>query len=64
LQPKADGSILRVSVSVGIAVKSGDDLVAGQLMNDADVALYEAKRDGRNCVRLAKAPVEQLASIA
>jgi len=61
---RAGDSIIQVSVSVGIAVESGHDLVGGQLMNDADVALYEAKKDGRNRVRLANAPVERMASIA
>lgn len=48
------GSELDVRCSVGVAVAlpvSGTSL--DELLEDADVALYRAKAEGRNCVRLA-----------
>lgn len=47
-----EGRTLRLEVSVGIASlgREGDDLDA--LLGRADAALYEAKRQGRNCVVL------------
>ena len=42
----------RVTISAGVAahvLRSADD--AHRLLRSADVALYQAKRDGRNCVR-------------
>jgi diguanylate cyclase (GGDEF)-like protein len=38
---------IRVTASVGIAI--GDRSSAGELLRDADIALYEAKAKGRNC---------------
>ena len=38
---------LRVGASIGIAV--GDRATAGELLRDADVALYEAKAAGKGC---------------
>lgn len=45
---------LRVTVSSGIAVSHGGEELT-QLINRADLALYEAKEAGRNCVRVARA---------
>lgn len=43
---------VRITVSIGAAAQVPDAAVPGeQLMERADRALYEAKRDGRNCVR-------------
>ncbi len=39
-----------VTVSMGIAVSNSGDLDVERLLNQADVALYEAKRNGRNRV--------------
>jgi diguanylate cyclase (GGDEF)-like protein/PAS domain S-box-containing protein len=45
------GHSLRVSASIGVAI--ADDLTtAASLVHDADLALYEAKRQGRNCFRI------------
>lgn len=40
-----------VTVSVGVAVGTGGD--AANLLREVDAALYRAKFDGRNCLRLA-----------
>lgn len=43
-----------ITVSVGIAARVPDpDETAGSLLSEADEALYRAKHDGRNCVRVA-----------
>jgi diguanylate cyclase len=45
---------LRVTVSSGIAASREDEEIT-QLINRADTALYEAKKAGRNCLRIAQA---------
>jgi diguanylate cyclase (GGDEF)-like protein len=40
-----------ISVSIGIAI-SGDGCTADEMLRHADMALYEAKSGGRDCVRL------------
>lgn len=42
--------LLRVTCSLGVGERSGEDRDAGALMGRADRALYEAKRGGRNRV--------------
>jgi diguanylate cyclase (GGDEF)-like protein len=39
------------SVSVGVAIAPVDGLTPDRLLKSADLALYKAKADGRNCVR-------------
>jgi diguanylate cyclase (GGDEF)-like protein len=58
----AAGVGLRVSISIGVsellrAAPGGATL--GELLADADAALYRAKRAGRDCVQLAQATVHQ-----
>ncbi len=49
--PAADGLPPRITVSIGVAVSSADGDVLDQLVIEADRALYDAKRAGRNrCV--------------
>ncbi|NRR32108.1 diguanylate cyclase [Oxalobacteraceae bacterium] len=48
--PLADGHILRVTASFGIAVASGSDSALDSLFQAADLALYRAKAQGRNRV--------------
>jgi diguanylate cyclase (GGDEF)-like protein len=43
-----DGQSIRVTASVGIASSPRDGDNAGDLMRNADIALYEAKNQGRN----------------
>jgi diguanylate cyclase (GGDEF)-like protein/PAS domain S-box-containing protein len=42
-----DGSEVVVGVSIGIALSSSADDLPGDLLRDADAAMYRAKRDGR-----------------
>lgn len=42
---------IRVTVSIGIAEKSEDLCTSSQLVGVADKALYQAKSNGRNCIR-------------
>lgn len=43
-----DGHRLNVSISIGIARAATDHLTPEKMLHDADMALYEAKRHGRN----------------
>ncbi len=51
--PTSGGNTLRVTASVGVAVRKVDDPNLDALIKRADAAMYEAKRQGRNCVRCA-----------
>jgi diguanylate cyclase (GGDEF)-like protein len=46
----------RVTVSIGVSGYPEDALTKQDLISAADQALYRAKREGRNCVRVAGAP--------
>ena len=46
----AEDRRIPVTVSVGVAVGGRPDDTVDSLMRRADIALYEAKRSGRNCV--------------
>jgi len=47
------GEKVGITVSVGVASYGGDDRTLDALVHDADLALYTAKKAGRNCVRAA-----------
>jgi diguanylate cyclase (GGDEF)-like protein/PAS domain S-box-containing protein len=44
---EVDGREVVVSASIGIAVKSGDEEDAGEIMRNADIAMYLAKNSGK-----------------
>lgn len=46
-----DGQPTHVTASIGIAVCPSDGADVGDLLSAADLAMYEAKAQGRNCVR-------------
>ena len=50
-----DGQVLQVTLSVGVALLEDRDDAASRAMQTADKALYSAKGDGRNRVRIASA---------
>ena len=48
-----DGKAVQATVSIGVAQTDGEVPTFATLLGRADDALYQAKRDGRNCVRVA-----------
>ena len=48
----ADGETISIGASVGIALYPGDGSGTDELMSNADLALYQAKGDGRHCHRV------------
>ena len=50
LDIKSEGESIRVTISIGV---SGDSYDLNQLLGEADRALYQSKRDGRNRVTIA-----------
>lgn len=46
-----DGNLLTVAISIGVAQHTGDAADLDSLLRNADIALYQAKEAGRNCVR-------------
>jgi len=44
----ADGRIITVNTSIGIALSEHESASSEQLIGDADIAMYEAKASGRN----------------
>ena len=46
-----DAHVTHVTASIGIAVSPNDGPDVGDLLSAADLAMYEAKAQGRNCVR-------------
>jgi len=47
---------IHVTISIGVAQYNDDMTRYEELIQDADAALYEAKKAGRNCVRCAAQP--------
>jgi diguanylate cyclase len=54
-----NGNEVRISASIGIAYYSPDLEEAGAVMVQADLALYRAKEDGRNCFRFHSAELDR-----
>ncbi|MBV6324989.1 diguanylate cyclase domain-containing protein [Duganella violaceipulchra] len=46
-----DGTVVSISASIGMAYYRGEDVTPAELLNRADVLLYEAKQGGRNTYR-------------
>jgi diguanylate cyclase (GGDEF)-like protein len=46
-----DGIVIEIGASIGVAIYPKDSRDPADLMKDADLALYSAKADGRNCHR-------------
>lgn len=46
-----DDMLLRVRASIGVSLFQGGEQTAGELLNEADIAMYQAKMDGGDCVR-------------
>jgi diguanylate cyclase (GGDEF)-like protein/PAS domain S-box-containing protein len=49
---KLNDQIIVATVSVGVALAPEDGANAERILKSADLALYKAKADGRNCIRL------------
>jgi diguanylate cyclase (GGDEF)-like protein len=47
-----EGRDLKIGLSIGIAATTGEPTEPSTIMRQADLALYRAKADGRNCARL------------
>ncbi|CAB3720799.1 hypothetical protein LMG3441_03803 [Achromobacter kerstersii] len=58
---EVDGHTVPISVSIGIALAETADCTADHLLRYADMALYEAKRNGRNCLAFFKPEMETAA---
>ena len=50
------GKTVNITASFGIAKRNSQHSQFSDIMKQADVALYAAKKAGRNCVQLAKQP--------
>lgn len=50
LQPQMDGQSLRITASIGVACRAAGQQTIESIQQQADVAMYEAKRAGRNRV--------------
>lgn len=48
---EADGTLVNVSASIGVAFFPADAVSPEELLKVADAAMYVAKREGRNCYR-------------
>lgn len=55
-----DGKQIPVSVSIGIGMAFGEDLDAEDLMQQADLALYQAKSNGRHCFQVFEAGMDKI----
>ena len=45
-----------ITVSIGVTTSAGEGESSSLMLRRADAALYEAKRGGRNCVKVTRAP--------
>jgi diguanylate cyclase (GGDEF)-like protein len=54
-----DGNQVHISVSIGISRYGPDAEAPDEIMIQADLALYRAKADGRNCIRFHSADLDR-----
>jgi diguanylate cyclase (GGDEF)-like protein len=54
------GQILRTTLSAGVGCRRGEMLCCADLLEQADTALYLAKRAGRNMVQSMRNPPESI----
>ena len=59
----SNGILLHFTVSIGIAVLAGDRDTVDHLLKRSDDALYAAKHDGRNNVKVSRQPADQPALV-
>jgi diguanylate cyclase (GGDEF)-like protein len=45
---------LKITVSVGVAANCSPEDTVDDLFSQADIALYEAKESGKNCVKVSR----------
>ncbi|KTB78333.1 putative bifunctional diguanylate cyclase/phosphodiesterase [Pseudomonas syringae] len=57
-----EDSSIYIGASIGVSVRSGSDYDGEQMLGNADLALYQAKSDGRSLVRMFTAEHRQTAS--
>lgn len=50
LQPQIGGQTLHITASIGVAIRSASEQTMESIQQQADAAMYEAKRGGRNRV--------------
>ena len=50
--PTADGRLVRIGASVGVAVSQDGDINPERLLNEADIAVYRAKTAGKGRVEV------------
>jgi diguanylate cyclase (GGDEF)-like protein/PAS domain S-box-containing protein len=55
---EVNGNQVLIGVSIGIALAPGDGQEAGQLLKNADMALYRAKADGKGSFRFFEAEMD------
>ncbi len=48
-----DGKQVHITASFGIAQLNNEHSTFNQIFHRADIALYQAKNSGRNCIKLA-----------
>lgn len=58
-----DGQPVNIGASVGVAMFPGDGLTVRELLSSADLALYQAKAEGRHCRRFFSADLREAATL-
>ena len=55
-----DGHCMSVTLSIGVALAGAGAETSGEVMRNADLALYKAKADGQNCYRVFDPQMQEL----